>query len=599
MSTIRSLVCWGGRTGKSVTANATTDIFTLTNHGNRNGSKRWFASDIPDGLSYLVPYYTKSLTANTFELYTDEALTTKALFTSSPTAVIKSDWVVTPSVLAAFGVDISRYGDPGDERIYDGFANANSFRSTVGLTIDDEVIEIGEAFDEAGGSVVAGFGFSLSYLFTTSINGIRSPAFHGGIPGAGHTFTTNSAIYTSQINVTIDGLDLLRNSASSGVNSSVVSVAYGGNVLCNSIVRNIGAGYCNGILANGTLARVYNNLVVGVSPGVYTVGGIAVTAGAQVYNNTTTKCGVGFIGTSGGTYGQTYNNLSVGNEINWKAAPPYAATRAAGNIGEIADLKEFSVSAASTLLTFLAPLPVVSNQQVFLSSSGTLPSVSGTPLRTDVSYYIRSVSGNTVTISTAFNGGALPFSDAGSGTHTLSLVWATSQAPENHIDFSDPSLVFVDWANNDFRPAGAVHTPAAQALMVDAGVAIPAADVGVDILGKEKPNYNGGGAEGKDVGAFEFDHGYGPRPASATVTFSGISAGSEIHVYDSEGNEVAGTEACSIDQVLTWSVPANPLVSITIIKRGLRWQKFPYVSTVGSSSIPIFPQPDLGYNNPA
>lgn len=99
-----------------------------------------------------------------------------------------------------------------------------------------------------------------------------------------------------------------------------------------------------------------------------------------------------------------------------------------------------------------------------------------------------------------------------------------------------------------------------------------------------------------------------PLPADmpvgvATITFSGISAGSEIHIYLPDGTEVAGTESCTENQSLSWPVfsPGNPnnAVSVTIIKRGLRWQKFNYQSVIGSASIPIFPQPDLGYSNPA
>lgn len=90
---------------------------------------------------------------------------------------------------------------------------------------------------------------------------------------------------------------------------------------------------------------------------------------------------------------------------------------------------------------------------------------------------------------------------------------------------------------------------------------------------------------------------------TTTVAFEGIVAGSEIHVYLPDGTEVAGTESCSANQELTWPVYAggspNNTVTITLIKRGLRWQKFPYQSKAGSWSIPIFQNPDLGYSNPA
>jgi len=90
---------------------------------------------------------------------------------------------------------------------------------------------------------------------------------------------------------------------------------------------------------------------------------------------------------------------------------------------------------------------------------------------------------------------------------------------------------------------------------------------------------------------------------STSVTFDGVIEGSEIHVYLPDGTELTGVESCNTNHTLSWPVYAagspNNTVLITIIKRGLRWQKFPYVSKVGEQTIPIFPQPDLGYNNPA
>jgi len=95
----------------------------------------------------------------------------------------------------------------------------------------------------------------------------------------------------------------------------------------------------------------------------------------------------------------------------------------------------------------------------------------------------------------------------------------------------------------------------------------------------------------------------------ATVTFSGVVAGSEIRVYLPDGpggsaeTEVAGLDSCAANQQLSWPVysPGSPnnTVWIHILKRGLRWMKFHYVSELGTQSIPIFQNPDLGYNNPA
>lgn len=90
---------------------------------------------------------------------------------------------------------------------------------------------------------------------------------------------------------------------------------------------------------------------------------------------------------------------------------------------------------------------------------------------------------------------------------------------------------------------------------------------------------------------------------SATVTFSGVQAGTEIRVYLPDGTEAAGVEDCTADPVLTWPVYAagspNNSVFITLLKRGFRWQRFNYQSIVGSQTLPIFQIADLGYSNPS
>lgn len=89
----------------------------------------------------------------------------------------------------------------------------------------------------------------------------------------------------------------------------------------------------------------------------------------------------------------------------------------------------------------------------------------------------------------------------------------------------------------------------------------------------------------------------------ATVTFSGVQAGSEIRVYSADMTELAGVENCAANQALSWAAfgPGSPnnTVYITIIKRGQRWMRFNYTSSVGAKEIPIFQQPDLAYSNPA
>lgn len=97
--------------------------------------------------------------------------------------------------------------------------------------------------------------------------------------------------------------------------------------------------------------------------------------------------------------------------------------------------------------------------------------------------------------------------------------------------------------------------------------------------------------------------------ATTTVTFAGVTAGMEIHVYlpdgpdGSAGTELTGVESCVANQVLTWNVYAvdNPYnnVIITIIKRGYKPRKFIYPSKPGEQTLPLFFENDRGYNNPA
>lgn len=90
---------------------------------------------------------------------------------------------------------------------------------------------------------------------------------------------------------------------------------------------------------------------------------------------------------------------------------------------------------------------------------------------------------------------------------------------------------------------------------------------------------------------------------TATVTFSGVIANSEIRVYDSTGSELAGIENCGANQALSWSVyaPGNPNndVTIRIVKLDKKIKDFPYTSAIGAQSIPIQQEPDPWYSNPA
>lgn len=513
MATVSSLVCWGGRTGKTVSLSASTDLVTLTNHGLRNGAKLWPSGTLPAELSSATPVYARSVSANTFSLHSTSAGaiagTDKILFAGTSTyaaVILRSDLVASPSTaLAPYGLsDLTRWGDSGAERIYDGLMAWNTARGASNTGFFSELCEIGDAFSDTVGTspITLKPGPSPSTLITPTINGVTTAAFHGGVFGSGYSFAGYQISLGNY--VTVEGITLKANTPTQ----------YGGVVnLSNALLANIfrcfiyggNASNSYGITTNSETIKchVNSNVILSVKDGLVNNG----CTQSIFANNIVAKCTNGFVNSGSSTgyrHGYWYNNIAIGNTVNWGLEP--GSLEGAGyNIG---------------------------------------------------------ASGNT--------------------------AWGSATGTNKVVTTSD----FIDYENNDFRPA-LLGSP-----QVDSGAAYYGAP-DRDIANAEVPNYNNGGPEAVDIGCYEFDHGYGNHPASTTVTFYGVVAGSEIHVYDSEDNELVGTESCTANQSLTWGIPTNPNVKITIIKRGLRWMKFTYLSEEGPQMIPIFPQPDLGYNNPA
>jgi len=183
---VYSLICWGGRTGKSVTAATATDLVTLTNHGLRNATGVAFTSGtlptVADAaLALNTIYYAKYIAANTFELYYDVALTSKINFTSTGSALLmKSAYLLGLA-------DLSRWGSSGSERIYNGLNAWYTARNTLATEYDPEVCEIGMAWDDIGTnfSILSKAPYTL---LVSSVNGVRSDAYHAGAINTGYIF---------------------------------------------------------------------------------------------------------------------------------------------------------------------------------------------------------------------------------------------------------------------------------------------------------------------------------------------------------------------------------------------------------------------------
>lgn len=80
----------------------------------------------------------------------------------------------------------------------------------------------------------------------------------------------------------------------------------------------------------------------------------------------------------------------------------------------------------------------------------------------------------------------------------------------------------------DFSPSGNSLTHTSTSLLVDAGSDLFLSN---DIKDATRPSYNNGVLTNPDIGAFEFDWGYGEAPLNVLLSFSGISDGSVLAVY--------------------------------------------------------------------
>ena len=199
---------------------------------------------------------------------------------------------------------------------------------------------------------------------------------------------------------------------------------------------------------------------------------------------------------------------------------------------------------------------------------------------------------NNISIGNATNWSAIPSGLVGAGYN----CGASGDAPwYTTTDTSIKTLTadntsFVDYTGNDFRPASE------SAPQVDAATVILRIEES-DIAGNEKPNYNNGGVEAWDCGPYEFDHGYGPHPATLDLTLTGVIAGSEVRIYAiSNGAELAGTESCVSNPTFTFV--ANVEVRILVISTTYRLIDFVYSAGSGTASIPIEMSEDPWFKDP-
>lgn len=457
MAIIYSLICFGGRTGKTATFTVSGSVVNLTNHGLRDGKGVAFTSTgtLPTGLTAGTIYYVRSTGLNTFTLHSTkvDALsnTGQVAFTTtgSGTHNVKGEYF-----LSLTSTQLARYGATGAERIYDGLLSWHTARNSLCTEYDEEWAEIGEAFTEIGTTGMVLSMQSARNVITPTANGVVTEAFHAGNYLSGyikhHNNSAGSNLQASSYKSIVEGITLLSPLSS----ASTVSTANGSSVDKCFVVGGF-ADKGTGITAGGALASVTNTVVVGFAEGVrFNQYGY----GALFANNLLTKNTRGVYTISGTTsqiFGYIYNNTSVGNTTsNWHTQSA-SIERASNNAGAGGDT-------------------------IWTKAGGT------------------------------------------------SLTCSTAD--------------FVDWGNNDFRLVGGSG-------LIDSGAAFfgfPTQDIALN----ERPAYAGGGAEQVDVGPFEKDRGFGPRPASHTLTLRNVAIGSRILVESQDGGTVHYNDLASASEVV-------------------------------------------------
>jgi hypothetical protein len=114
--------------------------------------------------------------------------------------------------------------------------------------------------------------------------------------------------------------------------------------------------------------------------------------------------------------------------------------------------------------------------------------------------------------------------------------------------------------------------------------------------------YNNGGSEAIDIGAYEHDPGFGPHPATTTLTFDGVPAGTEIRIYDQLGAsavELAGVESSAANPSLTVTYTGpGQVVWVTVASLTRKLQQFQLTVPAEDTTVPMQMSLDPWYSNP-
>lgn len=160
---------------------------------------------------------------------------------------------------------------------------------------------------------------------------------------------------------------------------------------------------------------------------------------------------------------------------------------------------------------------------------------------------------------------------------------------------------FVNYSGTGTPPSWTVYpdfTPAAGSPAIDAGTTYYGITA-YDIAWAERPSYNNGGAEYYDVGPYEFDKGFGPHPATHTLTLTNVVVGSRVHIRDQADtvthyDDIAAASSVVIPITLYGDSRDNWRIKVRKASATPYYQPWETImtATAGSSSIYVSQIPD-------
>lgn len=596
MAELYCLVCFGGRQGLYTWFDSGNDRAGAYNNWLTTGQDVVFTTTgtLPAGLTSGTVYYARYYNNDEFTIHTTKMgainNTNRVLFTSNGSG----DHYTYSSYRHNLTTEQkARYGSPGSERIYHGLAGNEGFNRQIRDYLkvnpaqeDVVVAEIGEAFTESYpyNPGIADF-IARGVRIESKVNGVRSAAWHNGVPGTGYTLrlTGEAPGYVLNLNyVTLDGIEIFAD------NNNCYAFSCG-ELSCfmevkNCIFRGNPAYSGQRGMYSLTAGFYYNNIIVELGGDGLLLAAYSGT-GAVFHNNLVTKCTGTGIASAGSNRLIAYNNISVGNGTNWGLYPPYApAPRTSHNIGAVGDKKTITTNfAVNNQLVYCTAHGFPSGKPITFRSTGTLPtsSLTGQPLVQGKTYYVSSVNTDSFTITDGYDYDTVQFTANGSGTHSTTLVWC-DDGTEIYLDMSSPNNVFENFtvAPYDFRPAGTSGTPHASALQVESGMEIYN-NIVPDILGNVRPNYINATTDKWDIGPFEFDHGNGLAPLQVTLAFFNMAVGSVLAVYRvSDGAELIApiTIGAGGTHSVAYSYTGDVPVTVVVRKGTSSTKYLPYSS---------------------